>query len=294
MIRKITCTNADNVSLVFSNRFAPLMLIDAEGLYTVEADVNITENGLGDGGNYIGTNIKVRNIVLTIASKSDHAKNRNILFQLFLPKTAGTLIYQEIDGNYEEVREIDYYVEKIYPQITSNVCITTVSLLCGDPYFRDLMDTTMIMTGWNSLFEFSHEFVEQKEELAEQKKEKIVTIESQYTVPRIGMVIEMLAEGDVTNPSMIHLESNSFIKVGTEINPFIMSYGDKLIISTESNKKNAYLVRNGVKESVNEYIDEKSTYIQIQSGNNTFRYAAEIGEDNLLVSFLYRRKYLGV
>ena len=54
------------------------------------------------------------------------------------------------------------------------------------------------------------------------------------------------------------------------------------------------MVKDGVPTAINEYVDEVSTFIQLQSGQNSLRYEAETGEDFLTVSVSFRYKYLGV
>lgn len=293
-LRTITCTNSHNFSLTFGDKLNPYLLEYCDGLYEVDANVTITQNGMTDGGTYIGTTIKPRNIVITLRFKKELAINRNQLYQLFKPGYIGTLTYTEIDGNYEEVRLIDYYVEKVTCDSAKRARTATISLISEDPFFRDRFPTTVEMTTWENMFEFAHEFLNEKEEFASLKKEKLVNIVMENTIAYIGVTINMVAEGDVINPKMIHVESGTYIQIGYDENPFEMQFGDKLIISTIENDKNVYLERDGQITSINEYIEPGSDYIQLVDGNNSFRYSAQEGEDYLRVNIVYTRRYLGV
>lgn len=293
-LRTITCTNSHNFSLTFGDKLNPYLLENCDGLYEVDANVTITQNGMTDGGTYIGTTIKPRNIVITLRFKKELAINRNQLYQLFKPGYIGTLTYTEIDGNYEEVRLIDYYVEKVTCDSAKRARTATISLISEDPFFRDRFPTTVEMTTWENMFEFAHEFLNEKEEFASLKKEKLVNIIMENTIAYIGVTINMVAEGDVINPKMIHVESGTYIQIGYDENPFEMQFGDKLIISTVENDKNVYLERDGQITSINEYIEPGSDYIQLVDGNNSFRYSAQEGEDYLRVNIVYTRRYLGV
>lgn len=293
-LRTITCTNSHNFSLTFGDKLNPYLLENCDGLYEVDANVTVTQNGMTDGGTYIGTTIKPRNIVITLRFKKELAINRNQLYQLFKPGYIGTLTYTEIDGNYEEVRLIDYYVEKVTCDSAKRARTATISLISEDPFFRDRFPTTVEMTTWENMFEFAHEFLNEKEEFASLKKEKLVNIIMENTIAYIGVTINMVAEGDVINPKMIHVESGTYIQIGYDENPFEMQFGDKLIISTVENDKNVYLERDGQITSINEYIEPGSDYIQLIDGNNTFRYSAQEGEDYLRVNIVYTRRYLGV
>ena len=293
-LRTITCTNSHNFSLTFGDKLNPYLLENCDGLYEVDANVTVSQNGMTDGGTYIGTTIKPRNIVITLRFKKELAINRNQLYQLFKPGYIGTLTYTEIDGNYEEVRLIDYYVEKVTCDSAKRARTATISLISEDPFFRDRFPTTVEMTTWENMFEFAHEFLNEKEEFASLKKEKLVNIVMENTIAYIGVTINMVAEGDVINPKMIHVESGTYIQIGYDENPFEMQFGDKLIISTVENDKNVYLERDGQITSINEYIEPGSDYIQLVDGNNSFRYSAQEGEDYLRVNIVYTRRYLGV
>lgn len=290
MKRKITCRNGANY-IEFGNTYDPFVLISAEGIYTYDFNVNTKSNSMTDGATYVGSTASQRNIVLTVGSKENHGANRTKLYEVFKPRQLCEFIYEEEDGDFYEKRVISYYVEKIENDGTGNHRLTTISLICPDPYFSDAFDTDLAMTSWISNFSFPHVF--KAEPFANKKKEKLLVISNYSSVENIGMVITITAEGTARNPKVYHIESDSYIQIGTSSKPFEMAYGDTLIISTLKDDKNAYLIRDGIKTSVNEYIDESSTYIQLLPDSNTIRYYAD-GEDNLLVSVKFRQKYLGV
>ena len=60
----IACTNEDNVSLTFGNKFSPWVLVDITGLYSFENDVATNDNTMTDGAVYLGSTTKKRNIVM--------------------------------------------------------------------------------------------------------------------------------------------------------------------------------------------------------------------------------------
>lgn len=293
--RKITCLNKEtNTSIVLGSNFSPFLLTDADGLYEMMANVTKNDNGMLDGATYVGTRVKARNIVLTIKDKSLHPTNRNFLYLMFRPDTEGTLTYEETDADFKEKRAIDYRVESVSVSSVKTVRTSTISLICCDPYFTDIEDTNISMTDWDADFEFEHEFVEEGEEFATLIVQKMVEIYNESSVGNIGMEITIDIEGDVTNPKIYQLETDSYIQVGNETNPLNLVYGDELIISTITNDKNVYLKRDGAKININEYIDESSSYIQLITGLNTISYSAEEGEDYMRVLIQYKNKYLGV
>lgn len=290
MNRKITCTNNDGMALTFGSAFSPYLLVDCDGIYEVENNVSISNNTMIDGATYQGMVTNKRNIVITLKEKSNHKENRYQLYQLFKPKTKGTFIYEE-DG---EKRSIDYYVEKINIASETKVRTATISLICPDPFFEAPSDITLVMAGWKPEFEFLHEFKAEGEELGTRIDEKLKTIDNISGAEGIGLTISVKAIGNVINPSVTLVEAGEFIKVGTSGNPFEMNTGDELIITTGTNNKKVKVNRGGLVIDINEYLDERSEFIQLQSGLNTIGYSADSGENNMTVSISYRYKYLGV
>lgn len=291
-MRRIICKNGSN-KLVFGETYSPFVLTDCEGLYEVSSDNNYSDNGMLDGATYVGAKLRVRNIVLTVKDKSEHGSNRNLLYNVFKPKTLSTLTYEESDNGFEVKRSIDYYVESIVNNGSgSGNRTTTISLLCLDPNFSDTSYTNVTMTGWDSKFTFPHVF--KSEEFASKIKEKLISFNNESTIDKLGMQITLKAEGSVKNPKILSISDDSYIQLGTDSKPLNLIYGDEVEIYTETNNKNVYLIRDGVKSNINEYIEEGSKYIQLVAGENVIRYFAKDGEDNLLVSIRFKCKFIGV
>ena len=287
--RTITCTNEDNISVIFGRSFSPFVLTDADGIYGVENDVNTSANTMTDGSTYQGTTVKMRNIVLTMHDKDDHQTNRDLLYNLFKPKSYGTLTYKE--GTVE--REIKYQVEEIQIE-QGRSAKATVSLLCPDPFFTGLKDIVVSMAAWSAEFEWIHEFVDGGEEFGKRMDSRLETIDNRAAADNIGITITINANGAVKNPSVTHVENNQHITLGTTAVPFNMIFGDQVTITTETNNKHVYLERGGVKTEINEYLTEDSEFIQLMHGKNSIGYAADEGVDYMTVSIKFRYRYLGV
>ena len=291
-MREITCQNEDGMSVTFGNTFSPFLLEDCDGIYEVSNKVAISDNSMLDGATYLGSVVKMRNIVLTLRDRpnSDHQANRVLLYGLFKPKSPGTFIYRE--G--ATARTINYYVESVRIDGALRARQAVVSLLCPDPLFSALSELRVTMAAWNALWEFRHEFVAGGEEFGTRAQEKLRTIENYGAVDNIGMEITITAAGPVMNPSITHVEKAETIKIGTENNPLEMAIGEKIIILTGSSNKHVYLLRDGVRTEINEYLENDSVFIQLAVGANTIGYNADTGSEYMMIDIAYRYKYLGV
>lgn len=293
MARFIICTNDDDMEVKFTDSFSPWLLESCDGVYSVNNNVATSENTMTDGSTYQGSVTKMRNIVLTLRDHptADHKENRTLLYSLFKPKSAGTLAYYEKEG--AESRSIDYYVESIDVDGENRARQATVSLLCPDPFFVAPNDITVTMAGWESYFEFDHEFPADGEEFGARIEEKLKTINNTSAADNIGMDIMLKAAGAVTNPSVYHVEQGESIAIGTTANPLNMVAGDIVEITTGTNNKHVYLTHEGAKTEINEYLSEDSEFIQLERGKNTIGYSAESGESYLTVTISYRYRYMG-
>ena len=291
MARKIICTNEDGMAVTFTDKFLPYLLESCDGIYTTESTVTTAANTMMDGATYQGSIIKMRNIVLTLRDNptADHSANRDLLYTLFRPKSAG--IFRYVEG--DKIREISYYPEKIVEDGEKRSRKITVSLICPDPLFSGPGDISIVLAGWSPKFIFPHQFPAAGEVFGTRVEELLKTIVNYGVADNIGMTITITAAGSVQNPSIKHVEQNESITVGTTANPLNMVYKDQVVITTGTNDKHVYLVHDGAKTEINDYLTEDSEFIQLMSGKNTIGYSAASGQQYMTVEITFRYKYLG-
>ena len=291
MSKVISCTNEDNVQVQFSyDENAEYFLESVEGIYEVTNKITTSENTMIDGSTYQGSVTSQRNIVITAHMDKDYKARRNALYKCFKPKATGVFLYIEDD----ERRQVEYRTESVEVDEKGVIRNAVISLICPDPFFQDEQDITVTMAGWNPKFTFPHCFIAEKEPFGERKAEIIKAIENDSAADNIGIEIEIEATGVVTNPAIYHTEQGIHIKVGTTLKPLNMAAGEKIRITTGTNKKNVYLIQGATETAINEYLDEESEFIQLVHGKNTFTYAADAGRDYMNVTITYRLRYLGV
>ena len=231
MARKIRCISADNLQLDFTDKFAPWLLEECEGIYEVTNKVYTSENTMTDGGTYQGSVTSMRNIILTLRDRpeADHAQNRKELYNLFKSKSQGTFLYYEEDGSVP--KKINYYVESVIIDSIPRSRRATVSLICADPFFVDPEDVVVTMSGWVPQFEFQHEFPAAGETFGYKVAEQIKTIENESGADHIGVTITVESTGTASGFVMTHVEQGEHIAIGTEDNPFTISSGDRIEIT---------------------------------------------------------------
>lgn len=286
-IRTITCTNVLGYSITFGETsISPFLLADCDGIYNYEYNVTTQENGNVDGSTVIGSQLKARNIVITVIDIDQFARNRELLDNVF--SCDGVLVYD--DGIHK--RKIAYTVEKLTgTDGTFQKRTTQISLLCADPHFHDIEDNELDMAYIDSLFEFVHEFKD--EEISRIVKTQTLEILNKNGADT-SMIIEMVANGAVTNPSIALEETGEALTVGVNgIKDFTLEAEQKIEITTDVNNCTVYLIDNiGHKSNINHYLTSDSVFLRLKHGVNHMAYNAKSGVDNLTVSITFKNNYL--
>jgi hypothetical protein len=160
--------------------------------------------------------------------------------------------------------------------------------LAPNPFWQDINATKTEIAIWRGAFEFPLELVEEGIELGYREPSLIVNILNKGDVAT-GMRIQFKALATVENPSLFNVNTREYIKINKT-----MSTGEIITVTTGFGDKKVYLDNNGVVTNAFNYIDLNSTFLQLEVGDNLFRYDADEGIDNLEVSIYYTPQYLGV
>lgn len=245
--------------------------------------------GMGqDGSTYMGSTLGNRNIVIQGAITENKEQNRIKLLSIINPKLKAKLIYA--DGNIKKYVEC---VVETAPTITKDYNPKyQISLLCPNPYWRDTAESKKQIVLWKGDFHFPLIIPQDKGIIIGHREPSlIVNIENNGQV-KTGMVIEFYARGTLKNPSLFNVNTREFIKVNKE-----MVAGEKIIVNTNYGKKKITQDINGVKTDILNYLDivgGGDTFLQLDVGDNLFRYNADENLNNLEVSIYFSPQYLGV
>lgn len=288
--RKIKCIGENGASVSFGTRYSPFLLLDADGLYGYNINVNLADSTMIDGSTYIGSLMSKRNIVLTISDRDEHWAHRGALYNVFRKGQRGTLIFYE-----DEIeRQINYYVEKVEPGSTGHLRSTTISLICPDPYFYATAESTIEIGIFIPLFEFPFELIDDGIEFGSRSEARSVLVdlgvegENLSAVDGIGMTLTLTTNSATVNPKITYTRGEKESVIAFD--DLTLKLGDVLTISTGTGNKRVTL--NG-KNIINKLTSD-SEFIQLHSGMNYFSFAAESGEEHLTMAATYRMKYGGV
>lgn len=287
---KLKYVNSNNKSIELGNA-APFLVTTVDGLGSPQNEIYTQKSPYQDGVTATHSSLGPRNIVLEGKIIDSNRENRriyrNTLLSVFNPKLDGKLI---IDlGN--EQRQIECKVEQA-PYFSSDRGRHhqdfSISLISPNPYWQDINTTKEEVAIWRGSFEFPLELVEEGIEMGYREPSLIVNILNKGDVAT-GMRIQFKALATVENPSLFNVNTREYFKINK-----IMEAGEIITVTTHFQNKRVELNKNGVISNAFNWIDLESTFLQLDVGDNLFRYDADEGLDNLEVSIYFNPQYLGV
>lgn len=299
-IEKLTFTNSNGSSLLFSVKsvFHVNVGKDVKGLSDVENEIYSTSGINQAGATYLGYHIESRDIeIVGFINERDKSIIREYRHQMnhaLNPAYEGTLVYQHDSFT----RQIKCRVHSA-PQfsVESGWLKFSIRLLCLNPYWTDESETYTQIATWIGGMEFDSINGLQLTVSAEDPEWEVG-----YRLPNLitnilntgdaetGLTITFMAQGAVTDPGLIDVKTQEYIKVNMS-----MLAGEEITIKTGYGEKSVtFKDQHGETHDIFRYLDINSTYLQLQIGDNPYRYFAEAGEDNLNVTIKHSNLYLGV
>lgn len=292
-MEKITFVNSAGQTIELGNN-APYILTKIEGLGVVNTNIYSQKSPYQDGVTYLGNTLDTRSISIevTIIAESEEEMNRyrHELLQVFNPKLGqGTLLYES--GNIKRQIKAVSELTPVFPHagdFRETMQQALMQLYCPNPFFMDTIESKEEVAIWRPAFEFPLEIVEEGIEIGYREPSLIVNIHNEGDVA-CGMKIQFKALATVVNPSLFNVNTREYFKINR-----VMEAGEIITVTTHFQNKRVELYKNGVTSNAFNWIDLESTFLQLEVGDNLFRYDADEGIENLEVSIYYTPQYLGV
>ena len=287
----IKFVNTRGEEITFANT-SPYLLVNIDGLSGIDASDLSYSGYMQDGEVYQHSTLNKRQIViqfhLVCESESDLLRVRSFINKVFNPKIgAGTLYY-----SYLGIERKIYCVPDGAPTmpLKSNIsdCSGEIILLAHNPYLLDIDEIKIDIATWKSAFKFPLTIPTQGGIMGYKEPSLIVNVINEGDV-ECGLTIEFIAKGAVKNPSLLNVNTQEYIKVNRT-----MIAEEKIIVSTSYNNKKIVSELNSVTTNIMNYLDLSSTFLQLEVGDNLFRYDAEDNLSQLEVNIRYTQRYLGV
>ena len=264
---------------------------DVDGLNDVDNKINATTTIGQDGETFVSSTIEPRDIHITghlrATALDRQIQLRQRLNHVLSPKQSGELVY--VCG--ELRRHIICYPETAPNYTPGKMPTFTILLRCPSPFWQGETTEIVRIAEWEGMMEFDEENGLQLGddwEIGSRTGELIVNVENKGDVDCV-MTIVFDAEGTVTNPKLINVETLEYVKVN-----YVMMSGDRIEVTTAYGQKTAVLIRNGQKTSIFRKLDQNTTFMQLRVGESLFQCDADENAINLTASIQFSGQYLGV
>ena len=259
-------------------------LYDVTGVTPLPVNINSSVNATSDGSTINSMRTDNRNIVLYVAIQGDVERNRLNLYKYF-PYKKQISIYCKTDTRNVY---IEGYTELIDIKLFSNQQVAQISIICPQPYFKDINELITSFSQVESLFSFPFSIPGTGTELSiigNDIRKNIINTGEVDT----GMIIELFAISEVVNPVIYDVLNRTHIKLD-----FTMHSNDIIYINTYSGQKSITLLRDGVESNIISYLTYTSNWLTLSQGDNVFTYDAERGASNIKLTFRTLTLYGGV
>lgn len=288
-MQKLICRNSKGQEIKLGNS-RPFLLEKIENGANTSANIS-TSNNLGDGVSIDDISIKERLLLISAAiyakNKEDLELKRAYLTSLFNPKL-GEMEF--IYTNNALTKRVKGVVQDITFQTQVGLMQKfLIQLLTPSPFWMDEFVLKEEVALWVGDFEFTLEISNEGIEMGHRVSNLICNVVNNGDV-ECGMKIQFKALATVDNPSLFNVNTREYIKINRTLEA-----GDLLEITTEFANKRIELVKSNYERiNVFNWIDLDSEFLQLEVGDNLFRYDADVGIDNLEMSIYYNPLYLGV
>lgn len=281
--------NQKGAVLELTNREEDYQVAEIDGLNPPNATINTSSYANGDSSSFNSSKIPNREIVITIYINGNIAQNRLRLYTYFRNKQWCKIYFQDDDS--ERDVYIEGYVRTFESPMFTEKQVAQISILCPDPYFKDLetivQSISKVIKGFSFPFSIN---IGEPIAFSTIELEKVTNIINE-SESETGLIIDVRFLGSVQKLEIRNVD------IGEN---FIIDYdfiaNDKLVINCNRGSKAVTLTRDGVEYNLIPYVQSGSTFFQLGIGDNNFSFLADDGNDDMSVDirFNYYKVYLGV
>lgn len=282
----LVLTNENENSLEFNGLNASYNITNISGLSPASADIMMNETAYLDGAMFNNSKVKTRTINIAFTIEEPVETNRLKVYQVIQPKRWIRTEYHSsklklyIDG-YVESCDIDHFDQKQQ---------ATVSIICPFPYFKRKNMASDEMSSVENMFHFPF----YNEVNTRNIVFGLITTTEKAIVNNggieTGLVIEIYANGEVTNPKIFDYRTGEFIGVNTT-----MEAGDLITINTIRGEKSVTLWRDGVVTNIFNLLMKNSTWLQLPPNGSMYVFTVDSGlESDVKIDISHFDLYEGV
>lgn len=263
-------------------------VLKIEGLTPPAAEIHTNVSANAHGSTYKAAKIEPRNIVLQIRPRGNIEENRLRLYEYFATSDWCKIYFR----NDKRSVAIEGYVENIESDLFTNNQVLQISILCPEPFFKDVSESVRDISKEQATFEFPFEVNTQELiEFSSFDRDRFTCVVN-YGEADTGMIIEIenISKGTIPIPVIRNYITGEYLKINGYFNA-----GEKITINTNIGQKSVTKVSNkGVESNILNEFNLNSTWLQLRKGANHFTYDYNSYDKFYKINIRYLSTYLGV
>lgn len=299
-ILAITVTNhtGESLRMDFQHPTASGLFVTAiNGLGAPKANINMTDYAVIDGAMYNSSRAQSRNITMTIQPLQDDMEaHRHTVYALFPIKKRVRLLFE----TQKRVCYIDGYVESCEPNVYSKQQRITISILCPDPYFREISTTRSMYYRAAPAFHFPIGTV------SNPPPYELGVLSDNYQIISVdydgdadtGVLLYLEMDGQVGDITLTNSSTRETMHISADrvavMTGQALGIGDAIQISTIQGDKYINLIRDGESINLISALSRDSDWLSLTVGHNQFAYTSVSGKENIVVRVEYATAFVGV
>lgn len=228
-----------------------------------------------------------------IGKDEEHiSKNKSFLNMFVNPQQSLDLIYNNYKMNFTPSSTVKYGIT--IQENNNKMCKFKIDGVAYNPVFTNVKEDVEDIASTRPYFHFpliinSEDQVPPQIVFGVRIKKLTSTIINDGQVP-VGIKLVFKANGEVVNPVLYDIKDQTrFLRIIKVLEP-----GEEVDINTERGERSIIGKLNGEEINYAKYRDLDNTWLQLDIGENIFRYDADEGVDNLDVLIYYNNKFLEV
>lgn len=290
----LTYVNSRNESIIFGvgSEFHVNVIKDTTGQSDLNDTVYSTSSMGQHGSTLQGVRIEPREITIKgkirARDRGTQLLARRRALKILNPELSGTLYYRYGEFTRKIEAKVDGSPQFSHPDISE---VFDITFICLSPFWLEETERREDIAAWIADWYFPTVIWRDDPDsmiFGHRQMDVIVDVYNDGHVAT-GMTIQFRALGAITAPQLFNVNTREFIKINTDL-----IAGDVVTINTDYGSKSITLLRSGSEINLYRYMDADSTFLQLDIGDNVFRYDADAGITNLECTILYNQKYLGV
>lgn len=269
-------------------------VVSVAGLNPPNAQITTSVIAGHDGSRFISSKLEERNVVITLQINGDVERNRLFLYRYFKSKRWCKIYYSNESRNVY----IEGYVETVETDLFEQNQQMQISIICPDPYFKDIQEIVTDISKSMARFEFPFAFgcdflhmptiTDSAIEFSDIFNSRVCDIYNDGESD-IGVIITITARDTVINPILYNMDTREYFGL-----KLTLEAGDKIVINTNQGEKSVTLERDGIITNQINNMTQGSSWFLLTVGSNMFTYDADEGEELLHIYFTHHTRYEAV